>query len=214
MSDETVTSTTSTTSTTPTVPEPKSPTERLTHLESLAEGIVRGYMGFYREINDLKSRLVKTEQVLGEAMQFVYGVERCFLDGKTVDKDTLRESILNNRIDSMKAEVTKHITDGLLKSAEVTTDQSFIVFRDIAVDGTVLDPRNQIVVSNVKGELKEKFLGKKVGDLVSVLPDRNIEILEVYEIVPPPPPEIAASPAVSEPPKEGESNAKNEEPTA
>ena len=206
MSDET---------TTPVVaPEPKSPTERLTHLETLSEGIVRGYMGFYKEINEIKTKLGKAEQMLGEAMQFIYGVERCFLEGKVVDKDTLRAAIIGNRMDSMKAEVDKHVTDGVLKTAETTTEQSFIVFRDLGLDGTVLDPRNQIAIVNVKGDLKAKFLGKKVGDLVSVLPDRNIEILEIFEIVPPAAPEATVAPVASETPKEGEANVNSEEPKA
>jgi hypothetical protein len=116
----------------------------------------------------------------------------------------------------MKAELAKHVADGTLKAAEATTEQSFIVFRDVAADGTILDPRNQLAIVNIKGDLKEKFLGKKVGDLVSVLPDRNIEILEVYDITPPAAPEAqtAAVSEVQETSNEGEANVGSEEPKA
>jgi len=190
-------------------PEPhKTATERLTELETLVnQGVVTSLVSVLREVNEIKGKFQQMEQLVAEMVQYINAIERVFGEDKAVTKETLREALLANRVDGQKAEIDSYLKQGMLKASDTVTNLSFVVFQELALDGKVLNPRNQIPINRLNGDVKDKFMGKKVNDLVSLTPDRNIQLTEIYEIVPPSPPKVeapaeAATPAPETPPSE------------
>ena len=72
---------------------------------------------------------------------------------------------------------------GQIKEAEEATDNSLIVARELNKNGTVENPRIQFLTSRLVEELQNKFVGKKVGELVKADEDKlDLEIMEIYDI--------------------------------
>lgn len=205
---------------TPPAPEtptpPKSPTERLAYLEKLVEdGVVKTVVRIVQDLNAARAKLDMLERTAEQLVAYINGIERVFSEDKAVTKETLRDAILANRIDQKKAEVAMYVERGILKKAsDAVTQQSFVVYREVDGDDKVLNPRDHLEVASLAEDMRNKLLLQRVGNKVNVLPGRFLELLEVYEVVPPPAPK-AATPApaaqpVAETPKPAETT---QEPT-
>lgn len=87
----------------------------------------------------------------------------------------------------------KERIDGLLQvkallhsdKDEEATEEHFVVGRELNSDKTLLNPRTQFALIAIEPDIKDKVLGKKVGDLVEFGEDDNktyFELTELYRL--------------------------------
>lgn len=101
------------------------------------------------------------------------------------------EDAVKTLLAEQSANDLKNVVDGLVAQGsfkftdEPTTEDTFLVGRQVKEDGTVLDPRIQFLIRRINKDLRDKLIGKKVGDLVDIsLDDAEekvlLEIMETY----------------------------------
>jgi len=76
------------------------------------------------------------------------------------------------------------IEQGLLKrNDELAIDQkTFVVGQELDTEKTVINPRVQFATMSLPEDLQEKFLGKKMGELIEEEGGQFFEITELYSI--------------------------------
>lgn len=158
------------------------------------------------KLNIIEQSLYNTQRRVGEMEVIVYNVSReneilrdalQLLDqklnsvvslsneGKPLTNENineksveLKEQVLKERIQSMLD------ADKIEKAEEIGLD-SIIVGRECNKDGEVENPRIQFLASRLSEDLKQRFVGKKVGELMVGDDDRlDIEIMEIYNYKP------------------------------
>lgn len=97
----------------------------------------------------------------------------------------INEAVVEMKVNSLKERVEEMLQQGSIKPVDVVGEDSLIVSRELNKEGKVENPRLQFLVGRLIDELKSKFVGKKVGDLVQGEENKlDIEIMEVYDLVP------------------------------
>lgn len=104
-----------------------------------------------------------------------------------INPQSVNDIIIQENEKELKSKVDFLIQQGVIKlnnELEIN-DNTFIVGREITEEGIESNPRVQFAVSSISDEVKSKILGKKAGDSISLSEGNpNLEILEVYELVP------------------------------
>lgn len=106
------------------------------------------------------------------------------ISSKSVKDIQIQENIkeLEGRIDFLldKGFIEK-------KDESETSENSFIVGRELDPDGTVSNPRVQFPIIQMPDKYRDALVGHKLGDVVSIEGDDapSLEILEIYEIIQP-----------------------------
>lgn len=103
----------------------------------------------------------------------------------SLNGDSVNKIIINENMKELEGKVSYLVEQGILKKndqAEIS-DKTFIVGREMDAEGNVVNPRIQFSVGSIDQSVKEKFLAKKMGDVVKYDDEKSsIEITEVYEI--------------------------------
>ena len=101
----------------------------------------------------------------------------------TDSKDSVEKIIQQNTVKELADLVNVLLTNKVIvnDSEGVVVDKSFVVGRHISKDGDEITPRLQFYAGSLAPEEKEKFLGKKIGDLIlSDDSEVSIEITELF----------------------------------
>ncbi len=85
----------------------------------------------------------------------------------------------------MKKNVVKAVTEGQLSPAEVVGESSYLVVKQSDQEGKVVNPRLQFGLSAIPQDVRAKFSGVKLGDVLDLGDSIKTEILEIYTINPP-----------------------------
>jgi hypothetical protein len=105
----------------------------------------------------------------------------------SISNDLVDNVLINDAVNKMKNDVNVCVQQGFLVQADVITEKSFIVGRELDGEKNVSNPRWQFSFSSMGDQHKSDFLGKKTGDIiVSNEEDSSVwEITEIYNIVEP-----------------------------
>jgi FKBP-type peptidyl-prolyl cis-trans isomerase (trigger factor) len=102
-----------------------------------------------------------------------------------LNDDNINEAVVEMKENSLKERVTEMLQQGSITPVDTVGEDSLIVSRELNKEGKVENPRLQFLVGRLIDELKSKFVGKKVGDLIQGEESKlDIEIMEVYDLVP------------------------------
>lgn len=154
-----------------------------------------------QRLNGLESAITTLDSALFETMEKVELLQQ--LLSALNDRQALMiellskgDQVTNESIDALSVEKTTQILkskvdnlldEGKLKSAESVSDVSFVVARIMDTNkGSVLAPRVQFAVAALSNDnQKNKFLGKKAGELVKLSEEdtRAYEIQDIYDVV-------------------------------
>lgn len=103
--------------------------------------------------------------------------------------------VINMNVEDLKAQVQGYLASGQIEPAESVTQTSFVVCEESNSDGLVVNPRIQFRTDTVEEKIQKAIQGAKVGDTVSFGEGNfSAKVLEVYNLVPPKAPELAADP--------------------
>jgi hypothetical protein len=159
-------------------------TEKLAALEQLT-------MSMARRVGELELVLYthsRENEILKEALQLINqkldAVVTLSSSGAALTDENINSAIVSMKEQELKSRVDTYVQEGRLVAAEEVGDDSMIVSRELNEAGEVINPRLQFVVGKLIDELKSKFVGKKVGDLIKGDEGKlDIEIIEIYNIV-------------------------------
>ncbi|HLD91639.1 MAG TPA: hypothetical protein VI911_11630 [Patescibacteria group bacterium] len=106
-----------------------------------------------------------------------------------ISSDSVTQVIVDENAKSLESKVQMLIDKGIAKRSSdglIKDEQCFVVGREIDKDGNVIAPRIQFAVASLVADLKPKFIGQKEGSLFkNDDSESSIEIMEVYDIIPP-----------------------------
>lgn len=145
----------------------------------------------------------RTNDILKEALQLLDGklnaVVSLIQSGGQLTEEQINGTIQQLKVESMQKQVNDAVEQGFLKPSEEVTLNSFVVIRELTKEGKLANPRLEFPMRELVEEVQNKFLGKKVGELVIGPPDKyDGEIVEIYEFATEP---QQAQEEVSEAPK-------------
>lgn len=159
-------------------------TEKLAALEQLT-------MSMARRVGELELVLYthsRENEILKEALQLINqkldAVVSLSSAGAALTDENINSAIVSMKEQELKSRVDTYLQEGRLVAVEEVSDNSMIVSRELNEAGEVVNPRLQFVVGRLIEDLKNKFVGKKVGDLIKGDEGKlDIEIIEIYNIV-------------------------------
>jgi hypothetical protein len=139
------------------------------------------------ELEMIVFNLSRENEVLKDALQLLHekleSVIALANEGKALSNDNINEKVVMLKEQALKDKVQDLVNAKQITLSEEATDNSLIVARELNKDGTVENPRIQFLTSRLIEELQNKFIGKKVGDLIKGEENKlDLEIIEIYDI--------------------------------
>jgi hypothetical protein len=139
------------------------------------------------EMEMILFNLSRENEILKDALQLLHekleSVIALANEGKSLSNENINEKVVMLKEQALKDKVQDLVNAGQIESAEEVTNNSLVVARELNKDGTVENPRIQFLTSRLIEELQNKFVGKKVGELVKGEEDKlDLEIMEIYDI--------------------------------
>jgi hypothetical protein len=146
----------------------------------------RGLMALYQTADNM----ARDMQIIKEAIKLLGNkldsVVKASSQGLQLNDEVISKIMVDNNIEELASKVTDLVAKGVLEKSEEVTSNSFVVGREIDKDGKIANPRMQFVVSALAPQVKDKFPGKKAGDILTLEEDKwKFEIQEVYNIIVP-----------------------------
>lgn len=139
------------------------------------------------ELEMVLFNLSRENEILKDALQLLHekleSVIALSNEGQPLTNENINEKVVLLKELALKDKVKQMEDAGQIQAAEEATNNSLIVARELNKDGTVENPRIQFLTARLIEELQNKFIGKKVGDLIKGDEDKlDLEIMEIYDI--------------------------------
>jgi hypothetical protein len=162
------------------------------------DDLERGLMGMFQAGDNL----ARDVQTLKEAIKLlgnkVDAIVKATMAGEDLNDEVLSRIMVENNVTELKGKVAQLVASGTLVAFEgELNEKHFVIGQEVDDTGKVLNPRLQFVLNSLQPALREKILGKKVGDSVAFQDGKLMfEIQEAYEVTTPKAPTVEAAPAV------------------
>lgn len=129
--------------------------------------------------------LSRENEILKDALQLLHDKQESVIallrEGQGLSDDNINNKVTDLKVAALKQKVDELVENGQIVAAQEIGDNSLVVSRELNQKGEVENPRLQFLTSRLVEELKTKFVGKKVGDLIENDGETlNIEIIEIY----------------------------------
>lgn len=179
------------------------PTDRRTASQKLDDH-EKAIGAMYQTMDNIARDLMMVKEamkLLGNKMEAVI---KAINSSTPLNDENLSKLMVENNIEDLKEKVDGLVSNGIIKAGEVITQASFVVVQELDVTGKVVNPRLQFSLSALNPEAQQKLIGAKVGDSAALTDSGSqFNVLEVYDIVPPSPPQspdaAPAAPAEASP---------------
>lgn len=168
------------------------PEEKLQKSKERLENLTEQSMATARRVGEMELilyNIARENEILKDALQLLHekldAVITLQNKGLPLNDSNINEAVVEMKENSLKERVTEMLQQGSIKPVEVVGEDSLIVSRELSKEGKVENPRLQFLVGRLVDELKTKFVGKKVGELIRGEENKlDIEIMEIYDLVP------------------------------
>ncbi len=159
----------------------RSASERLASLESTIPAIVNAIGKQIDPINQNIQQLVTAINELRVYTDAVVGMLGA--EAVAVKVAEVKTEQANQQMAEEDADTERRVKAGELVPTETSADGSILVVSSFGPDGKAQVPAHRrMAVAQVKEELRPQFVGKKVGDFVTLEDGSRIEILQVFSI--------------------------------
>lgn len=167
------------------------PEEKLQKSKEKLEAVSEQVLGTARRVGEMELilyNIARENEILKDALQLLHEKLDAVITLQNrelpLTDGNINEAVVEMKINSLKEKVDELLRQGTIKPVDVVGDDSLIVSRELSKEGKVENPRLQFLVGRLVDDLKSKFLGKKVGDLVPGNDNKlDIEIMEIYNLV-------------------------------
>lgn len=141
------------------------------------------------ELELIVFNIARENEILKDALQLVHekldAVISLQSNGIPLTDENINETVVKLKEASLKERVDEMVRQGTIRPVDQIGDDSLVVSRELNQDGKVENPRLQFLVGRLVDQLKNKFVGKKVGDLIKGEEGKlDIEIIEIFDLVP------------------------------
>lgn len=168
------------------------PEEKLQKSKEKLENLSEQSMATARRVGEMELilyNIARENEILKDALQLLHekldAVISLQNNGLPLNDTNINETVIKMKENSLKEKIDEALKAGSITTADVISDDSLVVSRELNKEGRVENPRLQFIVGRLVDELKSKFVGKKVGDLVQGEENKlDIEIMEIYDLVP------------------------------
>jgi hypothetical protein len=168
------------------------PEEKLQKSKEKLENLSEQAMVTARRVGEMELilyNIARENEILKDALQLLHEKLDAVITlqnrGLPLIDSNINEAVVEMKENSLKERVNEMLSQGAIKPVDVVGEDSLIVSRELSKEGKVENPRLQFLVGRLIDELKSKFVGKKVGDLIQGEDNKlDIEIMEVYDLVP------------------------------
>lgn len=187
----------------------RSASQKITDLENALMSLYQTADNMARDLGTIKEAI----KLLGNKVD---SIVKAASAGEPVNDAVIARIMVENNVEELNQKVKLFVAQGMIKTSEQVTSDSFIVGSEIAEDGTVVNPRLQFALSALTPEMQTKFVGGKAGDVLNLQEGKlKFKIAEVYEIQKPKPAQAAqAAEAVPEAAPAAEASAEASQPAA
>jgi hypothetical protein len=132
--------------------------------------------------------LSRENEILKDALQLLHDKQESMIallrEGKGLSDQNINDKVTDLKVLALKEKVDELLEAGRITATDEVGENSLVVSREINDKGEVENPRLQFLTARLTDEIKSKFVGKKVGELVKNEGDiLNIEIAEIYNFV-------------------------------
>lgn len=170
------------------VKKPKA-SERLSSLEMVVTNIDSNLAATSRRVGELELllfNLSRENEILKDALQLLNEKQLSIIslnnEGKPLTDDNINSKVVDLKEAALKERLNVELRAGNIKESNVISENSVLVGRELNQEGVVENPRIQFLVGRLIPELKNKFIDKKVGDLIKGNDGKfDIEIMEIYD---------------------------------
>jgi hypothetical protein len=149
--------------------------ERIETLEAGYKSLVEALQGTLtqqaHEISTLKETIAAIKVVVGEK-----GIDDA-IKAARIERAEARSA-------AEKAALETQLSSGALVKADVISEQSVVVGKEVTADGEVIPPgRVQLIFGQFLPEFQEKLKGQSVGTTVDTPVGGKFEVTEIYDFV-------------------------------
>ena len=132
--------------------------------------------------------IARENEILRNALQLIHEKLEAVIslqnNNQSLTNENINEAVVKMKEASLKEKIDAMVKEGTIELADTVGEDSLIVSRELSKEGKVENPRLQFLVGRLVDELKNKFLNKKVGDLIVGEDNKlDIEIMEIYNLV-------------------------------
>ena len=167
------------------------PEEKLQKSKERLENLTEQSMATARRVGEMELilyNIARENEILKDALQLLHEKLDAVITlqnrGLPLNDSNINEAVVEMKENSLKERVTEMLQQGSIKPVEVVGEDSLIVSRELSKEGKVENPRLKFLVGRLVDELKTKFVGKKVGELIQGEENKlDIEIMEIYDLV-------------------------------
>jgi hypothetical protein len=155
-------------------------TERLTDLE-------QGYVGLFNSLNGITRELSIIKEAIKLLGNKVDSMVKLSVRGEALNDDNIAKVMIENNEIELKTKVENLKFQGALADADVASEDSFMVAKEVNDSGEVVNPRLQFAIASFADEVKSKLIGSKIGDTVTIEEGKlKLQVTEIYKIQTPP----------------------------
>jgi FKBP-type peptidyl-prolyl cis-trans isomerase (trigger factor) len=168
------------------------PEEKLQKSKEKLENLTEQSLITARRVGEMELilyNIARENEILKDALQLLHEKLDAVITlqnrGLPLNDDNINEAVVEMKENSLKERVTEMLQQGSIEPVDTVGEDSLIVSRELSKEGKVENPRLQFLVGRLVDELRSKFVGKKVGDLIQGEENKlDIEIMEIYNLVP------------------------------
>lgn len=143
------------------------------------EDLEQALMSLYQTANNMASDLTTVK----EAIKLLGNKLDSVVKATGITDDQVSALMIENNVAELKSKVDGLVTQGILIATEETAANSFVVGKEVDDDGAVVNPRLQFSLTALQPELRDKLVGSKVGDVVTLQEGKlKLEVLEIYSV--------------------------------
>jgi hypothetical protein len=149
------------------------------------EDLERGVMGMFQAADNMGRDLMTCKEAIKLLGNKMDSIVKATQRGEDLTDEVIGNIMIENNVAELKGRVDQLVAAGtLVATTEAVDEKNFLVGQEVDESGKVLNPRLQFVLGALQPELKEKFLGAKVGDSV-VFQEGKVKFLlqEAYTVV-------------------------------
>lgn len=154
----------------------RSASQKIVDLESGVMALYQNMDNVIRDLGTIKDAI----KLLGNKID---SIVKASVNGESLTDEVISRIMVENNVEELNQKVKLMVAQGSLKPSEQLSANSFVVGSEINDEGTVVNPRLQFALFALQQELRDKFVGGKVGDTLSLQEGKlKFKVLEAYEI--------------------------------
>lgn len=168
--------------------------QKISDLENALMSLYQAVDTIGRDLNTAKDAI----KLLGNKLD---SVVKASSQGEPLTDAVISRIMIENNVAELADKVKVMAAQGVVVPTDQVANDSFLVGAEVNDLGETVNPRLQFALFAIKPvELQEKFVGARVGDLITVAEGRpKYKVQEIYKIQPQTPPQEEAAPAPEAP---------------